>query len=80
LFQWYCNSGTTPAISHDFRIPQDEQSCFYLYYLQEFSEEDLIVFRSDAISIGDEDFQNKLTNVTGEGKSAEENRPKINNY
>lgn len=68
LFQWNRNSGTAPAISHDFRIPQEEQRRFYLDYLQEFSEEDLIIFRSDAISIGDEDFQNKLTNVTGRRK------------
>lgn len=43
----------------------EERRRFYLEYLQELSDEDLNLFHSDAISIGDELFQSKLANVIG---------------
>ena len=43
----------------------EERRRFYLEYLQEESPDDLTLFRSEALAIGDEAFQSKLSSISG---------------
>jgi len=53
-----------PLLS-DWPKSSDERRRFYLEYLQDFSDNDLKIFDSDATSIGDENFKSKLANAAG---------------
>jgi len=59
--------------------PEDQRN-FHRNYSQKFPEEDLKIFNSDAIAIGNNQFKSKLTSIAGR-KQIRLGRPvKANNF